>query len=146
MRYLRDPHTRAARLAVLRRRWDAFRFGDEIAEPFLASLCSIYGLVLLFPGDTTSHATAWRVLREIFDGDMPLGVVFTIFAVSLWLSAFQLVPFQVKRIVLLATFSLWVGMAVAFAFGFILSLGPYLCVLYAGVTWLAYTRLERERL
>lgn len=142
MRWILDPATRDARWRILKLRWSVLRYGDDFAETMSAALATVYGVVLLLPGDTTGKAQAWRVLREAFNGDVGMGLFFTALAVPLWLGAFRLIPDRVRAFTFLATFSVWVGMAVGFFLGYPWSLGPYVSALYAVTAWIAYLRAD----
>ena len=108
-----------------------------------ASLALVYGVVLLFPGDTTRHAPAWRVLRELLGGDIGLGTLFAVLAAALWLAVLRLIGDQLRQTAFLVAFAVWIGMAVGFFLGYASSLGPYLSLLYAMTAWMAYMRADR---
>lgn len=143
MRWLLRRDTRDARLLVLRLRFRVLRCGDDFAETMTAALTTVYAAGLLFPGDTTGASPAWRVLRELLRGDVGIGVMFALLAVPLWLSALRLISETGRQVILVVTFSVWVGMAVGFFLGYPLSLGPWLCTLYALTAWMAYLRADR---
>lgn len=143
MRWLLRRDTRHARLIVLRLRIRALKYGDDFAETYLAALATVYSLALLcLPGDTTAGSLAWRTIVRITHGDTGLGLLFALFAVPLWLSVLRLVGEEVRRTVLVATFALWVGMAVGFFTGYAWSLGPWLAALNAATAWVAYLRSD----
>jgi hypothetical protein len=140
MRWLIRKDTRAARWIVLKLRFRVLRYGDDYAETMTAALATVYGLVLLLPGDTTGHAQAWRVLAGHLHGDIGIGLIFTTLAGPLWLSAFRLIHGHLRNAMLLTAFAVWVGMGVGFFLGYPSSLGPWLCLLYALTAWMAYLR------
>lgn len=144
MRWLLRRDTRAARLLVLRLRLRVLRYGDDFAETMTASLATVYGLVLLLPGDTTGRAQAWRVLRSILGGDIPLGVLFTLLAIPLWLAALRLIDELLRQVVYELTLAIWFGMAFGFFLGYPASLGPYVALLYALTAWMAYLRTDKR--
>lgn len=143
MRWLIRRDTRRARWLILLLRIRVLRYGDDFAETMTASLALVYGVVLLFPGDTTGHAIAWRVLRELCGGDIGLGLLFAVLAVFLWLAALRLVGDVLRQLAFVIAFAVWVGMAVGFFAGYPSSLGPYLSILYALTAWMAYMRADR---
>jgi hypothetical protein len=127
---------------VLRARLHALQRGDDFAETYLAIDAAIYGLVTLLPGDTTGASPAWHTINEILHGDLGVGVLFTTLAVALWLSLLRLIPDKWRRGVLVATFAVWVGMAVGFFTGYAWSLGPWIALLNAAAAWIAYLRAD----
>lgn len=135
--------TRAARFRILCVRVAALRFGDDWAETYLAFDAAIYGLVTLLPGDTTGSSKSFRVIAQLLHGDVGLGILFTVLAVALALSALRLLSDVGRRIVLVATFAVWSGMAVGFFLGYPASLGPYVALLNALTAWVAYLRADR---
>lgn len=144
MRWLLRPDTRHARLLILRLRVRTLRYGDDFAELYLALDATIYGLVLLLPGDTTGGAASFSVLARLFHGDVGLGLIFSALAAALWLSALRLIPPAGQRCVLTATFAAWVGMSVGFFAGYPWSLGPWVALLNALAAWIAYLRVDHE--
>jgi hypothetical protein len=140
VRWLIRRDTRAARWLVLKLRFRVSRFGDDYAETMTAALATVYGVVLLLPGDTTGHADAWRVLAGHLRGDVGIGLIFAALAGPLWLSAMRLIHGRLRTGVLLTALAVWVGMAVGFFLGYPNSLGPWVCALYAATAWMAYLR------
>lgn len=134
--------TRRARLLVLRVRLRALRYGDDFAETYLACDAAIYGVVTALPGDTTGASPAWETINRLLHGDPGISAVFLILTVALWLSLLRLIPDTARQVVLVATFAVWVGMAVGFFSGYPWSLGPWVALLNAAAAWIAYLRAD----
>jgi hypothetical protein len=142
VKWLIRRDTRSARWLVPKLRFRVLRYGDDYAETMTAALATVYGVVLLLPGDTTGQAQAWRVLREMLSGDVGIGLLFIVLAGPLWLAVFRLVGDFTRRVIYELTLSIWVGMGVGFFLGYANSLGPWLCLLYALTAWMAYLRTD----
>lgn len=143
MRWLIRADTRHARLVVLRLRARALRYGDDFAETYLTLDATIYGFVLLLPGNTMKGSAAWSTIDRLSGGDVGLGLMFTALAVGLWLSLFRLVPETVRAGILVTTFAVWVGMAVGFFFGYPSALGAWVGCLNIVTAWIAYLRIDK---
>lgn len=145
MRFLLRRDTRAARWVVLKTRVrELIEYGTDAAELYLALRFTIYGVVILIPGDTTGVAPAWRFVRRILGGDPGVGVVCLIVGICLFLTVLELWGDRLRQAVLVGTLAISIGFAVGFYCGYPLSPGGYDMSAIAFICWLCYLR-ERDR-
>jgi hypothetical protein len=144
VRFLLRRETRAARVTVLRERLRALGYGDDTAELYLALKFTIWGVILLLPGDGSRHTPAWRVLREILRGDTGIGVVCLTLGVMLILTVTRLLSDPLRRATLLATLTVSVGFAVGFLAAAPASPFGYDSLALAFICWLVYQHTDRD--